>query len=92
MSGSSEPDSSHETPRPTDPAVIELIDSACDRFETEWRAGKKLRLEAFLSEVASPLRSPLFAALLPVELELRRTSEPCDEGIAERRGVGGGDA
>lgn len=71
MSGANESDSSRERPRPTDPAVIELIDSACDRFETEWRAGKKPRLEAFLSEVASPLRSPLFAAILPVELELR---------------------
>src|SRR5690349_19543248 len=46
------------------------IDELCDRFESQWRAGKRPRIEDFLAAAPEELRAPLFEALLPVELEL----------------------
>ena len=79
MSKTHEPNSSNS------PQTIELIDSFCDRFETEWAAGAQPRLEAFLSDVAADLRSSLFAALLPVELELRRKAGELPDATSYRQ-------
>jgi hypothetical protein len=50
------------------------IDSACDRFESAWRAGARPQIEAALVEFDPSDRSALFRELLALEIELRRRS------------------
>jgi serine/threonine-protein kinase len=49
----------------------ELVDQACERFETAWRAGDWPCIEAYLDAVAEPCRDVLLHELLKLELELR---------------------
>jgi serine/threonine-protein kinase len=52
------------------------IDEACDRFEAGWKAGRRPRLEPYLSEAPVSQRSALLRELLMLELEFReRTGE-----------------
>jgi serine/threonine protein kinase len=53
------------------------IDEACDRFEAEWRAGRRPRMEVDLDGFPEPERAELFRELLRLELEL------CREGGGE---------
>ncbi len=48
------------------------IDEICDRFETEWRAGKHPDLAVFLDETAGPTRVQLFRELVALDQEFRR--------------------
>jgi hypothetical protein len=59
--------------RPADSAVSvsERVDAACDRFESEWRAGRRPRVEDYLAAAPESDREALRQALLAVELELR---------------------
>jgi serine/threonine protein kinase/tetratricopeptide (TPR) repeat protein len=50
----------------------EELDRACDRFEAEWRAGLRPRIEDHLEGIAEPLRSTWLAELIAVELDRRR--------------------
>jgi len=50
----------------------EDVDVACDRFEAQWRAGQRPRLEDYLHEVPEPPRRDLLWELLRVEWEWRR--------------------
>ncbi len=52
--------------------LVQLVDRACDRFESAWRAGGRPAIEQFLDESAGPERPALLRALLAVELEMRR--------------------
>jgi serine/threonine protein kinase len=54
------------------PTQVARLDRACDRFEDAWRAGHRLQIENFLSEVPEPERPELLRELLLLELELRR--------------------
>ncbi|MBV8268844.1 MAG: protein kinase, partial [Planctomycetaceae bacterium] len=58
------------------------IDRACDRFEAQWRAGPRPRIEDYLRAFPEPQRPELFHQLLKVELELRRDrgDEPTPDG------------
>lgn len=56
-----------------DLSLAAQVDTACDRFESEFRAGQRPRLEAFLEDVKEPNRARLFQSLLEVELELRQS-------------------
>jgi hypothetical protein len=60
--------------RSADPplSVAERIDAACDRFESEWKAGHRPRIEDYLAGSPGPDRALLLSALLAVEVELRR--------------------
>jgi serine/threonine protein kinase/formylglycine-generating enzyme required for sulfatase activity len=49
----------------------EVIDAACDRFETGWRAGDWPCIEGYLDAVAEPCRQILLIELVKLELELR---------------------
>jgi hypothetical protein len=40
----------------------EALDRACDRFEAEWRAGKRPTIEDHLEGIAAPLGSALLVA------------------------------
>jgi tetratricopeptide (TPR) repeat protein/tRNA A-37 threonylcarbamoyl transferase component Bud32 len=62
-----------------------LLDAACDRFESAWRARRRPRIEDCLDEAAPAERSGLLRELLQVELELRR-GDGEDPGIEEYRG------
>lgn len=63
------------------PPVSQLrqIDELCDRFETAWQSGQRPQIEAFLPQASDAERNDLFAALLGVELELRRGEQPIPE-------------
>ena len=49
----------------------ELVDQACDRFETAWRSGDWPCIEGYLDAVAEPCRLILLHELIKLELELR---------------------
>ncbi len=48
------------------------IDAACDRFEDDWRAGRRPRIEDYLDAVPEPARPALLRELLMLELAYRR--------------------
>ena len=50
------------------------VEAVCTRFETAWRAGQRLRIEALLGEAPERARPLLLAELLALELDLRRRS------------------
>jgi serine/threonine-protein kinase len=50
----------------------EALDRACDRFEAEWRAGGRPKIEDHLGGATEPLRSALLGDLIAVELDWRR--------------------
>src|SRR4051812_28893192 len=49
-----------------------LIDLACDRFEQQWREGRRPRIEAYLADYPRLDRPAFLDALLKVELWWRR--------------------
>src|SRR5262245_35348998 len=51
---------------------LEEIDAVCDRFEAAFKAGVSPRIEDFVARKSGAERSELVAALLAVELDLRR--------------------
>jgi RNA polymerase sigma-70 factor (ECF subfamily) len=54
------------------PSLSLKIDEICDRFESQWLAGQRPRLEDYLHEVPEPVRGDLLRELLLGELECRR--------------------
>jgi hypothetical protein len=55
----------------------EELDRACDRFEAEWMAGKRPKIEAHLIGIAEPLRSALLEDLIAVERRLLYPKRRC---------------
>jgi eukaryotic-like serine/threonine-protein kinase len=53
-------------------ALVMQVDAACERFETDFRAGRSPLIENLLSEYPESARLPLLRELLALELELRR--------------------
>ena len=53
-------------------SMAERIDTVCDQFEREFRAGQRPALESVLATVVAKERPALFRALLELELELRQ--------------------
>jgi serine/threonine-protein kinase len=51
--------------------LIDRIDPVCDRFEAEWQAGRRPRLEDYLPQVAEPDRLALLRELLALDLHYR---------------------
>ena len=62
------------------------IDAACDRFESDCRAGRSPDLAAYLAEAPEDAREPLFRNLLAIELEyrLRRGEHPDAQAYREQ--------
>ncbi len=54
------------------PDPARRIDASCDRFEAEWRAGRRPRIEDHLGALDGPRRTGLLRELLMLELELAR--------------------
>ena len=48
------------------------LDRVCDRFEAEWREGKRPRIEDHLEGIAEPMRSTLLGDVIEVEVRSRR--------------------
>jgi eukaryotic-like serine/threonine-protein kinase len=46
--------------------------AVCDRYEAEWKAGRRPRIEDYLDEVPEPGRPALWHELLVLELVYRR--------------------
>ncbi len=54
------------------PTQEERLDDACDRFEAEWKAGRRPTIEAALDGAPARLRGPLLRALIAVDMAYRR--------------------
>lgn len=69
-----------------DDLISDLIDRLCDRFEAEWRAGLRPRIETFLARAPAEARNAMLRAIVPVELELLRTQgkSPSREDYCDR--------
>jgi WD40 repeat protein/tetratricopeptide (TPR) repeat protein/predicted Ser/Thr protein kinase len=65
---------SDETTDPTELPldVLDRIDRACDRFEANWEAGVRPRLEDYLGAVPDLYRTALLRDLLAAEIDARR--------------------
>src|SRR5947209_1709504 len=50
------------------------INEACERFEADWRAGRRPRIEDHLGAAMEPERSAMLVELLALERELRGES------------------
>src|SRR4051812_29441271 len=57
---------------PGDEDLTRRVDEACDRFEADWAAGRRPRLEGALAGVPGPGRPELLRELLKLELAYRR--------------------
>jgi serine/threonine protein kinase len=66
----SSPNLSADDPRP--PEDLARVIAICDRFETEWNAGRPRRIEDELALAGEPKPSGLFRGLLALEIELTR--------------------
>jgi serine/threonine protein kinase/DNA-binding beta-propeller fold protein YncE len=76
-----------DPPRPSPSLDAEgQIDEACDRFEAQWRAGRRPRIEEFLGGQAGAAQARLLYELLRLELEYRRKGgeQPAREEYRER--------
>jgi hypothetical protein len=52
--------------------VERQLDQICNRFEAEWRAGKRPRIEDFLGDWSGEHRSYLVKELIPLDVHHRR--------------------
>lgn len=52
-------------------SLARRVDAVCDRFEAEWRAGRRPRIDDFVAAAPESDREALRQALRAVELELR---------------------
>ncbi|MBM3998018.1 MAG: tetratricopeptide repeat protein [Planctomycetes bacterium] len=57
-----------------DLSLARRIDSACDRFEAGWLSGSRLAIERLLEGMAGDERGECLAALVALEIELRRAA------------------
>jgi serine/threonine-protein kinase len=55
-----------------EPTVIERLERICDRFESEWRAGRRARIEDYLADLSPAARPAVLRELLLLELAYRR--------------------
>src|SRR4051812_14740900 len=51
--------------------LVDRFDQLCDRFDAEWRAGRRPRIEAYLAGESEANRPWLLRELLAAELERR---------------------
>jgi tRNA A-37 threonylcarbamoyl transferase component Bud32 len=73
------------TPDPLTPTRAGSIDVACDRFEVQWRAGRRPRIEDFLNQPGAAEAGPiLLRELLALELRARAGERPGREEYAAR--------
>lgn len=56
-------------------AVARCIDAVCRRFEADWRAGRKPRIEDYLADIAGEGQAALRAELAALEHEMRHGDE-----------------
>jgi serine/threonine-protein kinase len=54
------------------PELVERLDNTCDRFEAEWKVGRRPRIKDHLSDAAETERATWLRELLALELDWRR--------------------
>ena len=65
-------------------SLARKIDDLGDSFEQQWRAGKRPRIEDYLSALPAPTHDDLLRALIPVELELLAGDGPSEADYHRR--------
>ncbi len=73
-----------DNPGELDIDIARRIDAICRRFETDWREGRRPRVEDLLDDVPADIRPALRAELEALERELRQSDE-----TMPRSGAGG---
>ena len=63
-----------DSPRTLSLSQARRVNDACERFEAEWREGRRADIEATLAESLNRDRRELFRELLAVEREIREMS------------------
>jgi serine/threonine-protein kinase len=48
------------------------VDALCDRFEADWRAGRRPSIQEVIAEITEPTRTALLGELLTIEVAWRR--------------------
>src|SRR5699024_4832539 len=48
------------------------VDAWCDRYEADWKAGRRPRIEGFLADAPEPIRADLLPELVALDVALRR--------------------
>ena len=76
----------YDAPPPRE--LTRLIDEACDRFEADWAAGRRPRIEDALAGIPEPGRPDLLRELLKLDLVEARLSEPGLEESARLDALG----
>jgi serine/threonine protein kinase len=68
---------------PADPSLslAQRIDAACDRFEADWKAGRRPAVEDYLSDVPASDQKAVRSALLAVQQELETQSRSVDSSV-----------
>jgi tRNA A-37 threonylcarbamoyl transferase component Bud32 len=75
----------HSHSLPPAPSFVQ-IDSACDRFEAEWKSGREAKIEDYLDGWEEPERSKLLYELMSLEIGYRkqRGEHPSQDEHASR--------
>ena len=56
-----------EDGRPVSPSLVLRVEEVCDRFEAEWKAGGRPRVEEFVGAAPEPGRTGLLRELLALQ-------------------------
>jgi serine/threonine-protein kinase len=54
------------------PSMAERVDAVCDKFEADWRAGQRPRVEDYMADSSEAEHSELLRRLVEVDIEYRR--------------------
>jgi uncharacterized protein (TIGR03067 family) len=70
---------------PADPSLslAQRIDAVCDRFEADWKAGRRQPVEAYFAEVAASEQEAFRSALLAVQQELDTQNRSVDSSVVQ---------
>jgi serine/threonine protein kinase len=66
-----------------DLSLAQRIDSVCDRFEADWKAGRRQPVETYLTDVKPADREALQAALLAVQEELAKQVPSAETSLSQ---------
>lgn len=70
---------------PADPSLslAQRIDATCDRFEADWKTGRRPGVEAYLQDVLGTEQEAVRSALLAVQKELETHSRSVESSVSQ---------
>ncbi len=64
-------------------SLAQRIDSLCDRFEADWKAGRRADVDAYLQDVPAAEQDAVRSALLAVRQELETHNRSVDSSVSQ---------